>query len=68
MTNHNYSLKFYQLVGWTPLLKAIWARKEKLVDLLIRNGADVNQEIKSGQGWFGLYITAESGLKDIAEM
>lgn len=66
--NYNAVLTFYQYAGWTPLLKAIWARKEKLVELLLQNGADVNHELKSGQGWFGLYISAESGLKNIADM
>lgn len=47
--------------GWTPLLKAVWRRRDKMVDFLIRNGADVNCKLRSGQRWFPLYLAAESG-------
>lgn len=50
------------------MLKAIWARNKKLAELLIENGADVNRELRSGQGWSPLYLAAESGLEDIAKM
>lgn len=43
-------------IGWTPLLKAVWARHISLVNLLVQNGADVNHQLRSGQGWSPLYI------------
>lgn len=54
---------FFICSGWTPLLKAIWARKEKLVDLLIQNGADVNHELRSGQRWSGNVKIADMVIK-----
>lgn len=39
-----------------------------VVDLLIQNGADVNHELQSGQGWSALYMAAENNLTKIARM
>lgn len=50
------------------MLRAIWARKDRLVELLIENGADVNKELRIGQRWSPLYVAAESGLLDIARL
>lgn len=46
----------YFCLGWTPLMRAVWQRKEKLVQLLLENGAHVNHELRSGQRWSALYI------------
>lgn len=48
--------KIYCNSGWTPLLKAVWARKEKMVQLLIEKGANVTQELRAGQHWSPLYL------------
>lgn len=55
--------------GQFPLWAAVWNQDTKMVELLLKNGADAKQKFKGKDGKFGcLEIAAQEGLLEIAQL
>jgi ankyrin repeat protein len=55
--------------GQFPLWVAVWNQDDKMVELLIKNGADAKQKFKGKDGKFGcLEIAAQEGLLEITKL